>query len=263
MPRAGAARGAVADLGERQQALSGRDRRRRPARPQRQPAEDQLARRIEKLAKQGILVYGVQCLNRKHATKFYEELAHKSGGFHIGLDQFAYITDLVMAICYKQSSDTQLRGFEQEVIKRGRMNRGLNKVFSTMLKRAPSTEFGSTDLRAVPRVASQILDVDKDSSIREFVESNGAKFKKGRGFYEFTKTETIQGYKEIVLMDKKTGDMLKARRRATCWVCRKTRRPASSRPAWTKYAVFVQSTSVNRKLIGGTRFLYEVEDWSA
>ena len=28
-----------------------------------------------------------------------------------------------------------------------------------------------------------------------------------------------------------------------------------------KYAVFVQSTSVNRVLQGGTRFLYEVEDW--
>jgi hypothetical protein len=25
--------------------------------------------------------------------------------------------------------------------------------------------------------------------------------------------------------------------------------------------VFVQSTSYNRKLIGGTKFLYEVEDW--
>jgi hypothetical protein len=28
-----------------------------------------------------------------------------------------------------------------------------------------------------------------------------------------------------------------------------------------KYIVFVQSTSANRKLIGSTRFLYEVEDW--
>jgi hypothetical protein len=28
-----------------------------------------------------------------------------------------------------------------------------------------------------------------------------------------------------------------------------------------KHVVFVQSTSANRKLIGGTRFLYEVEDW--
>ncbi|MBD2139214.1 hypothetical protein H6F32_16925 [Anabaena sp. FACHB-1237] len=28
-----------------------------------------------------------------------------------------------------------------------------------------------------------------------------------------------------------------------------------------KYAVFVQSTSANRKLMANTRFLYEVEDW--
>ena len=33
--------------------------------------------------------------------------------------------------------------------------------------------------------------------------------------------------------------------------------------ALDKYMVFVQSTSVNRKLIGNTKFLYEVEDWSA
>ena len=36
---------------------------------------------IDKLAGMKIPVYGVQCLGRKHATKFYEELAHKSGGF--------------------------------------------------------------------------------------------------------------------------------------------------------------------------------------
>ena len=30
-----------------------------------------------------------------------------------------------------------------------------------------------------------------------------------------------------------------------------------------KYAVFVQSTSANRKLMGSTRFLYEVEDWDS
>ncbi|HVG57982.1 MAG TPA: hypothetical protein VNA24_05465 [Hyalangium sp.] len=34
-------------------------------------------------------------------------------------------------------------------------------------------------------------------------------------------------------------------------------RPASLE----KYVVFVQSTSNNRKLMGGTRFLYEVEDF--
>jgi hypothetical protein len=28
-----------------------------------------------------------------------------------------------------------------------------------------------------------------------------------------------------------------------------------------KYTAFIQSTSANRKLMGGTKFLYEVEDW--
>ncbi len=27
--------------------------------------------------------------------------------------------------------------------------------------------------------------------------------------------------------------------------------------------IFVQSTSANRRLVDGTRFLYEVEDWAA
>ena len=217
----------------------------------------------QKLADKGIPVYGVQCLNRKHATKFYEELAHKSGGFHISLDQFAYITDLVMAICFKQSSEAQLQGFEQEVIKEGRMNRGLNKMFSTMMGRAGATTFEASDLRAVPPGRFQILDVDSDTSIKQFVQEQGATFKKGRGFYEFTKTETIQGYKEIILMDRKTGDMFEGKAARDMLGLPEDSSARIKPTALDKYMVFVQSTSVNRKLIGKTKFLYEVEDWSA
>ena len=124
---------------------------------------------IDKLSGMKIPVYGVQCLGRKHATKFYEELAHKSGGFHVPLDQFSYITDLVMAVCYQQSSPEQLQSYEKEVIKEGRMNRGLNKMFDQMMKRKPSATFTPADLRAVPPGRFQILDVDHDCSIRDFV----------------------------------------------------------------------------------------------
>ena len=220
---------------------------------------------VEKLGGMGIPVYGVQCLNRKHATKFYEELAHKSGGFHVTLDQFAYVTDLISAICYQQASPEQLKTYEQEVIKEGRMSRGLNKMFDQMMKRKPSATFEAADLRAVPPGRFQVLEVDSDGSIKDFVLENGLTFKKGRGFYEFTKTETIQGYKEVVLMDKKTGDLfagtaaremlgLPAEGEGTMRI-----KPASL----DKYTVFVQSTSVNRKLLGKTKFLYEVDDWSA
>src|SRR5262249_56973309 len=127
---------------------------------------------LDKLTAAGVAVYGVQALNRKHATRFYEELARRSGGFHIGLDQFAYVTDMVLAVCYKQSSDEQLQQYEQEVQKQGRMNRGLNKMFCTMLHRAPATEFGAADLNAVSPGRFQVLEVDREVPIKDFVQEN-------------------------------------------------------------------------------------------
>ena len=138
-----------------------------------------------RLGKLGIPVYGVQALNRRHATSFYKELAQKSGGFHLSLDQFAYITDTLLAICYKQSGDMKLQAYEAEVAKEGRLTRGLNTVFNTMLKRATPTAYAATDLRAIPPGRFQFLDVDKDSPIKNFVTENGLKFKAGRGFYEY------------------------------------------------------------------------------
>lgn len=216
---------------------------------------------VDALGSLGIPVYGVQALNRRHATPFYKELAAKSGGFHLSLDQFAYITDTVLAICYKQSGDLKLQAYETEVAGEGRMSRGLNKVFNTMLRRETPAAYAETDLRAVPPGRFQFLDVDKDSPIKNFVLENGLRFKTGRGFYEFTKTETIQGRKEVVLMDRKTGDLFSgdgARELLGLPPGETVRiRPASLE----KYVVFVQSTSSNRKLVGGSRFLYEVEDW--
>lgn len=232
-----------------------------PHPPAQTPGKINWRTEIAKLAEMGIPVYGVQCLNRAHATPFYRELSEKSGGFHIALDQFAYVTDMVLAVCYKQSSDEQLQQYEEEVKTQGRMSRGLNKMFSTMLNRKLSTDLSETDLHAVPPGRFQVLEIDKDCAIRGFVEENGLTFKKGRGFYEFTKTETVQGYKEIILMDRATGDFFegeKAREMLGLPIGETARiRPASLE----KYAVFVQSTSVNRKLIKGTRFLYEVDDW--
>lgn len=216
---------------------------------------------VDKLAEMGVPVYGVQALNRGHATRFYETLAKKSGGYHLSLDQFAHVTDLVLAICFKQNSDEHLQRYEKEVRGAKRMSRGLNRIFDTMLKRKTSTEFAVGDLNAVPPGRFQVLEVDDDASIREFVEANGLNFKPGRGFYEFTKPEMIQSYKEVVLEERTTGDMF-AGEKAREMLGLPSGENARIRPTeLEKYAVFVQSTSYNRRLIGGTRFLYEVEDW--
>jgi len=216
---------------------------------------------VDALGRMGVPVYGVQALARRHATPFYKELAEKSGGFHLSLDQFAHVTDMLLAVCYKQSSDARLQAYETEVAKEGRMSRGLNAMFSTMLQRKTASPFGETDLRAVAPGRFQSLEVDDDMPIKAFVQENGLGFKTGRGFYEFTKTETIQGHKEVVLMDRKTGDFYSGER-AREMLGLPPGETVRIRPAsLEKYVVFVQSTSANRKLVKGSRFLYEVEDW--
>ncbi|HEX8698081.1 MAG TPA: vWA domain-containing protein [Myxococcaceae bacterium] len=232
-----------------------------PHGPSQNPRKLDWRKEVSALGSLGIPVYGVQALNRRHATPFYKELAQKSGGFHISLDQFAYITDTLLAICLKQSGDMKLQAYETEVAKEGRMSRGLNSVFNTMLKRETPAVYASTDLRAVAPGRFQFLDVDANTPIKDFVTENGLKFKPGRGFYEFTKTETIQGRKEIVLMDRKTGDLFSGEG-AREMLGLPPGETVRIRPAnLEKYVVFVQSTSNNRKLMGGSRFLYEVEDY--
>lgn len=232
-----------------------------PHPPAHNPKKLNWRQEIDKLAAQDIAVYGVQALNRSHATPFYTELANKSGGFHLNLDQFSYITDMFLAICYKQSSDDQLQAYEQEVIEQGRMSRGLNEMFNTMMEREKSDFYQPADLRTVKPGRFQALEIDKDISIKAFVLENGLTFKVGRGFYEFTKTETIQGHKEIILMDRASADLFEgeAAREMLGLPMGATVRIKPSN--LEKYVVFVQSTSANRKLIGSTRFLYEVEDW--
>ncbi|MEH2447889.1 MAG: vWA domain-containing protein [Nostoc sp.] len=232
-----------------------------PHPPAHNPKKLNWRKELDKLAEAEITVYGVQALNRPHASPFYQELAEKSGGFHINLDQFSYISDLFLAVCYQQSSNDQLQAYEQEVIDQGRMSRGLNKIFNTMMNREATSYYESADLRAVSPGRFQILEVEQEISIKAFVLENGLSFKVGRGFYEFTKTETIQAQKEIILMDRATGDLFEggAAREMLGLPMDATIRIKPSN--LEKYVVFVQSTSANRKLIGKTRFLYEVEDW--
>lgn len=233
-----------------------------PHAPAQNPQKLNWRQEIKKLADKEIMVYGVQALNRSHATPFYKELAQESGGFHVNLDQFSYITDLFLAVCYQQSSNEQLQAYEKEIIEEGRMSRGLNRIFNSMMKRE-ETVYEAASLRTVPPGRFQVLDVDDNVSIKAFVLDNGLNFKVGRGFYEFTKTETIQGSKEIVLMEKGTGDLFQGQA-AREMLGLPEGSTARIKPSnLEKYAVFVQSTSANRKLMGSTRFLYEVEDWDS
>lgn len=214
------------------------------------------------LSEMGISVYAVQCLSKgSHADAFYRELAERTGGYHFTLDQFSEVTDLIMAICYRQSDVACLKAFEEEIAKSGRMTRSMDANFATLSGRRPSEHFTKKpkSLDAVPLGRFQMLHVDRDVSIRDFVEDKELIFKTGKGFYEFTKPELIQEYKEVVLRDQLTGDMYSGEKARQLVGLNPGERAKVKPASLAQYDVFVQSTSYNRKLIGGTRFLYEVD----
>jgi len=215
----------------------------------------------------GIHVYGVHAMPgiRAHSKRFYQEIARVTGGYYLTLDQFAAITDIIFAICYKQSGEPALKAFQAEIQGKKGMTRNLASVFSTLggvliiVKERPG-------LVPVPAGRFQVLWVDKKPNnkkqkISDFVKAQGLSFKKGRGFYEFMKPELIQETKEVVLMDNETGDMFtgdEARKMIGLPYGQRARIKPTLLPGFT---IFVKSTSWNRGLVGGTQFLYEVEDW--
>lgn len=103
----------------------------------------------------------------------------------------------------------------------------------------------------------QVLSVPMDCAIREFVQSHGTVYKPGDGFYEWTKAETVQDYKKVLAVNKETGAIVTGlRARQVLGIGKATGRYAPRKDA--THTGFIQSTSVNRKLVGGTNFAYRM-----
>lgn len=218
------------------------------------------------LADMGVVIITVQCLSRGSCLGYYKELPARSSGYALELDQFPEIVDLIMAVMYRQKGLEPLEAYEATVQNAGRMNRSVSKMFDILADRAVSKYTyqpiaTSGDLVPVAPGRFQILEVgSSDQVIKAFVEGNGLPFKTGRGFYEFTKREEIQEYKEVVLRDRNTGDMYSGdQAKRLIGLTPGIRQNLTPGPSTDKYDIFIQSTSFNRKLKADTRFLYEVD----
>jgi len=101
----------------------------------------------------------------------------------------------------------------------------------------------------------QAVDLKKDGTIRDVVEKATKKdYVKGSAFYQLTKPETVQSYKKVAIRNKVSGYVYagdKARQLLGLPDSDARIRPEDL----GKFDVFVQSTSVNRRLIGGTTLL--------
>ena len=217
------------------------------------------------LGREGVSVYTVQCLRNRYANDFYKTVAETTGGYHLELDKFENIRDLIKAVCYKQQSVEALETHVRAVESGGRMTGGMARVYSTLLGYEIG-DSGAEAAGAVPVDPSRfiVFKVTKDEDIRAFVKRKRKSFRKGCGFYQFTKTVKVQDHKEIILLEEETGDLFGGResRRILGFPEYGTIEVNPKRCAALqdgRYTAFVQSTSVNRKLIGGTKFLYENE----
>lgn len=100
--------------------------------------------------------------------------------------------------------------------------------------------------------------VDREILIRDFVENHGKTYELGKAYYELSKREEIQSYKRICILNKKDGTLYSGTvdelRGLLGFPTGQTIKVEPGNMA--TYAVFVQSTSVGRKLVRGTRLLY-------
>jgi len=222
------------------------------------------------LVKAGIQLYGVHAMPgaRGHSKWFYERIAEVSGGHYLTLGQFASTTDVIYAVCFGQQSMDDLRRFRDEVQSEGRMSRGMAGIFSTLTGEKVEVREAANELELVPAGTFQVLRVEKETPIKQYVEDHSLIFRKGDGYYEFTGRkgrkrggkEVIQEKKQVVLVEDGTGDMYTGdEARHMIGVPPGTRATIAPTDI-SGYTVFIQSTSYNRKLEAGTRFLYRVSD---
>lgn len=215
----------------------------------------------------GVTIYPVQCLSNRYANSFYGALAEISGTPKLELSQFADVNDLLTAIMFKASGDNELEQFDALYLRNRSVSFQSRQNFERLAGRAVSTKVGTgtkkavaLGLEAVSPSRFQVIRVEEDTRIDEFVRKHSLPFKVGRGFYQWTKSSIIQGYKEVVLRDAETGEFFAGTDTRSIMGLPAGATIRQSPPRSSEWTGFIQSTSYTRILRKGTLFLYEMEE---
>lgn len=132
--------------------------------------------------------------------------------------------------------------------------RGTRKLFSLDVSRLNKKTLESK-LDKIPYNQYRAISVSEAAPIANYVEKKlGIPYRIGSAYYQLTKSEQIQASKKIAIMDRSNynlyiGDAARSILGLPDYEVKV--HPSSI----TKYDVFVQSTSVNRKLVPGTKLL--------
>ncbi|XP_077978997.1 uncharacterized protein LOC144434420 [Glandiceps talaboti] len=94
---------------------------------------------LVKLKDMGVKVYGVKAQHNSSSTPFYQEIAEQTGGAYIQFKHFSLITDMFLAVCYKESGNEQLQAYCEVVKTEGRMTEDMAEIFQ-QLEEKPKME---------------------------------------------------------------------------------------------------------------------------
>ena len=113
----------------------------------------------------------------------------------------------------------------------------------------------SDNLNALPDSRFILAEVTRDSDIRTFVESKVGSYVKGNTYYQLTKKEEVQPYKQVAVQNKVSGRVYTGTEARDLLQLPATTVNVKPESGASKFNIFIQSTSVNRKLIAGTKAL--------
>lgn len=130
-------------------------------------------------------------------------------------------------------------------------SRGVRNLFS--LEDVTATDLAIADVQALNFGQFRLYDVDHKSRIDEFIEQvTGRAYRRGEGYYQLSKTETIQPQKGVAILNKQ-GVFVGRDARQLLGLPDYDVRVGPNHNS--DYTIFVQSTSNNRNLMPDTKLL--------
>ncbi|KOU25348.1 hypothetical protein ADK52_11980 [Streptomyces sp. WM6372] len=157
----------------------------------------------------------------------------------------------------EEAGQVILKATENFMMGRTKGIRGSKAVFSTGAEVVNKETIAAAGLTPVDPSQYQLVSVARDAAIREWVIECGQSYRTGCAFYQLSKSEKIQARKQIAVLEKKTDQVYtgpEARALLGLPDAEVRVKPDHN----DDFTIFVQSTSVNRKLVPNTRLLVMV-----
>ncbi|WP_310723088.1 vWA domain-containing protein [Streptomyces sp. N2A] len=143
---------------------------------------------------------------------------------------------------------------EKFMVGRSQGIRGSRSVFSMGAEAVNEDTIKAAGLTPVNPSEYQLIPVAREAAIREWVVECGHTYRTGCAFYQLSKSEKIQAKKQIAVLEKKT-DRVYTGPEARALLGLPDMEVRVKPDHNDDFTIFVQSTSVNRKLVPQTRLL--------